>query len=37
MALLKTKQPYFTHTGTWQWPSREAAEHYLVLSIIPKH
>lgn len=33
--LIYTKQPYFTHRGTWQCPSREAAEHYFVLSIIP--
>ena len=31
--LLKLKHPYFTHRGTWQCPSREAAEHYFVLSI----
>ena len=35
--LLKTKLPYFTHRATWQAPAREAAEHYLVLSIIPIH
>ena len=35
--LLKTKQPYFTHRATWQTPSRETAEHYLVLSIIHIH
>ena len=35
--LLTSKYPYFTHMGTWQSPWREAAEPYLVLSIIPIH
>ena len=35
--LLKLKQPYFTHRGTWQCPSREVAEPLFVLSIIPIH
>jgi hypothetical protein len=35
--LLTRKNPYFTHMRTWQCPSREAAEHYFVLSIIPIH
>ena len=34
IALLKTKSLYFTHRATSQSPSREAAEHYRVLSII---
>jgi hypothetical protein len=34
-ALLKTKWRYFTHMAIWQTPSREAAETYSVLSIIP--
>ena len=35
IALIGTKQPYFTHMALWQTPSREAAETYYVLSIIP--
>jgi hypothetical protein len=34
IALLKTKPLYFTHRVTSQSLSREAAEHYRVLSII---
>ena len=37
MPLVITKKPYFTHRAIWQTPSREAAEHYLVLSIIHIH
>jgi hypothetical protein len=37
IALLKSKPLYFTHRATLQSPSRKAAEHYRVLSIILIH